>query len=410
MTYFTGNVKYETQGLLSPRKDTETVMRLNQLEFLRFVAALHYLANVMYPKEILGTEGWLLACVKSVKLWGYVQPNFLFMLSGFILAYNYCPTLSDDSRIGYNYVHFLLKRACWLCPTMFVACFLPVWRDPIEFLGSTYKYSKFMANLFGISAWWPPSFRTYHLMSSSWVAAVMLFNYVVCMPLMLKAIHRGLSRESRIWLLIFAWPWTWFVGFVFERFDIATDDGTTHWDWVNPLFYVPSFAMGMLGGSIFVEKPEGGTLDPRKLFMEHFGASCLLGANVLVMAFFSHEPMMRWHQVGSLNLLNIGMIYLYAKGKDKVTGWVFGMWPLKFLGGFAFVMIMMYPACEMFAMELTEGLKYTPEGTAAKPKPTKFTFFVTYGVVCALTRFLIEIPYARFALKKCEKMFEGGGD
>lgn len=397
MTYFTGNVKYETQGLLSPRKDTETVKRLSALEFLRFVAVLHYIANEKFDIEFRDGESWVAHWGKNLKHWGYTQPNFLFLLSGFVLAYNYAPTLQEDSRFGYNVFHFLLKRLCWLFPTLFVACFLPVWNDPTAYLSTERKYLKFMVNIGALSAFWPPSFRTYKLNTASWAASVALVNYVITMPLFLKPIHRVVSRESRIWLLVFLWPWTWFMGFVVEKFDIVTYDGTTHWDWRNPIFYMPSFLMGMVAGSIFVERPEGGTLDPRQLFFEHFGGTGLFVLNMVVMSLCDHNPMLRWHQVGSLSLLQIGMIYSFALGKDKIFGLVFMQWPFRFLGGFAFVMFATHHAVYLFAQQIETA-------------PIKTAFFTTFIVVVVLTRVLVEIPYARWALAKCEKMFGSGGE
>ena len=69
MTYFTGNVKYETQGLLSPRKDTETVSRLNQLEFLRFVAVMHYIAYIHFDVPNLPEDNTWHWWRKNLKHW-----------------------------------------------------------------------------------------------------------------------------------------------------------------------------------------------------------------------------------------------------------------------------------------------------------------------------------------------------
>lgn len=384
--HFTGNVRYETQGLLSPRDSLEKSPKLHGIEFLRFLAAVHFLLGEIFPGK--HDDNFILATTKNIKAWGFTSFAFFCMLSGFVNTYNYAPTI-DDSMFGFKLRHFLFRRLSWLFPLYLVALLLPIWADPVTFLSTFRRVVKFLATFLGISGWWPPAFRTYRLNDNAWMVSSFLLFYLVTFPLLLKPIHVTLSRVARQWLLLFAWPWTWFFGFVAEKLDRASGDYGEHWDWTLPVLYVPAFFLGMVLGSIFAERPiEHGS----KLYSvaERFCGLALFCAGLLVFAFAKPQPMVHWHQTGSLLLLEALVVYLFANGKD-VLGMIFSLFPFRILGGFAFpIIILMYPV-QMFAKEI-ETVDF------------KVSFFSSLIFFVIMGRLLVQIPYARWSLRLIENL------
>eukprot|EP00300_Choanocystis_sp_HF-7_P024168 c25573_g1_i1.p1 GENE.c25573_g1_i1~~c25573_g1_i1.p1 ORF type:complete len:409 (-),score=58.00 c25573_g1_i1:37-1263(-) len=385
--YFTGNVRYETQGLLSPRSSREKSPRLHGIEFLRFLAAVHLMFGEIFPGK--HDETLIRAMSKNIRDWGFSGFAFFCMLSGFVLAYNYGPVL-NDSCCGFNLRHFWMKRLCWLFPLYFVALFLPVWADPFTYLGSFSRVMKFLATLFGLTGWWPPAFRNYHLNDNAWMVSSFLLFYVLIFPLLLKPIHTTLSRVARQWLLLFLWPWTWFVGFVAERIDEASNDYGAHWDWGLPVLYIPAFLMGLLLGSIFAERNDADS-DVMSSFADRFAGLVGFGILGFVYLFAKPEPMLNWHQTGSLLLLQAMIVYYFAKGKD-VLGMIFSLMPFRFLGGFAFPIIILMHPVKLFATQI-ESVAF------------KVSFVSSLVFLVLIGRLMIEIPYARWSLKFVEEIF-----
>jgi len=389
MTYFTGNVSYEKQGLLNPRKSTDAVPQIASLNALRFIAAVHFITGKYFKGNEHVDDTYWQTRGRVLKTWGFTQANFLFLLSGFVLAYNYAPTIQDGPGPGYSVRNFLIKRACWLYPTFLISLFLRVWDEPTTFVGRFRMWVKFGANAAGLSGYWPPSFRTYHVNDVAWTASVFLTMYVIIMPLFLKPIHKTLSRASRVWLLVFMWPWTMFIGFVVERIDILSNDGTTHWDWNNPIFYIPSFLMGLTAGSIFVERnvpePELGLGG----LCRRFGGTVLFLVMMITQSYARVDPMYHWHQVGSQSLAEIIMIYLFASGKDVILGNVFGLKPVRVVAGLATAAFIMQSAVNNFAKQI--DWRYDA------------TFFISLVAFAVILRFFVEVPYAKWSLAFFDK-------
>eukprot|EP00300_Choanocystis_sp_HF-7_P033526 c45887_g1_i1.p1 GENE.c45887_g1_i1~~c45887_g1_i1.p1 ORF type:complete len:408 (+),score=63.99 c45887_g1_i1:52-1275(+) len=385
--YFTGNVQYEAQGLLSPRTSREKAPKLHGIEFLRFLAAVHILLGEIFPGK--HDDSFVQATTKNIKSWGFTGFTFFCMLSGFVLSYNYAPNL-DGSRFGYNVFHFFLKRMSWLFPLFFVSLLLPIWADPVDYLSTFRRVLKFVATLLGVTGWWPPSFRTYKLNDNAWMASSFLFFYLFMMPLLLKPIHQVLSRVARKWLFLFAWPWTWFFGFIAERVDEASSDYGEHWDWAMPILYAPSFFMGLVLGSIFVERP---LEHDSKIFSvaERFLGLIAFAGGIVVYMFAPVGPMYNWHQTGSLLFLQAIVVYFFANGKD-ILGMIFSLFPFRFLGGFAFpILVLMFPV-QAFAKQI-------------QTVDFKISYSVSMLCFVMIGRWLVEIPYARWLLHIMEERF-----
>lgn len=392
MTYFTGNIRYERQGLLNPRKSTETVPQIASLNTLRFIAVFHFLLGKYFVGNVHpGRDSEIREIGRNLKTWGFTQANFLFILSGFVLAMNYAPTLSDGVGPGYSVKKFLIKRICWLYPTYLISLYLRVWDHPSEYTGKFRYWLKFIVNAVGIAGYWPPSFRTYHVNNLSWMVTVFLTMYLIVMPIFLKPIHR-LKRDSRKILLVCMWPWTMFVGFVVERFDILSNDGTTHWDWNNPILYIASFVMGLTAGSVFVDRDvESEAAIGIGALFRRFGGTVLFLATFIVMCQFNVEPMYHWHQVGSLSLLQALMIYAFANGRDLILGNAFSAFPVRVVSGYATVSLIISPAIHEFAKKISGNSSYS----GWHYDVTFLTSLIAYSIIF---RIFIEIPYARWAL------------
>lgn len=390
MTYFTGNVQYEKQGLLSPRKSTDSVKQVAALNVLRFLAVVHFITGKYFVGRPHNNDTWYEDTGRNIKTWGFTQINFLVLLSGFVLAMTYAPTLTDGSGPGYSVRNFLVKRICWLYPVFLISLFLRVWDEPRTYTGRFRLWLKFAFNASGLSGYWPPSFRTYSVNDVAWSASIFLTMYVLIMPLFLKPIHKTLSKVSRTWLLVFMWPWTMFFGFVVERIDILMNDGTTHWDWNNPVFYIPTFLMGITAGSIFVDREDEKLIGFSEIG-RRFGGSFLFLVLVIVMATAKVDPMYHWHQVGSLSLIEAYMIYLFASGKDVVMGMVFRMKPVRAVAGLASTAFIMQSATNHFAKQI--AWKYD------------WTFFISLLSFAIVMRLFVEIPYARTSLSFFESKF-----
>lgn len=213
--------------------------RLNALTSLRFFAAAMIVAG--HSHHLFGSLGLAthLSLAQGV--------SFFFVLSGFILAYNY-------PNIGKDLPRFYFSRFARLWPLHIAALMaLPLiagtWNTGnLNELGKVYV---FIGNLLLIQAWIPfrDSFLTFN--GVAWSISTEAFFYILFPAAML------LMRRSGVLLLLIAASLTVIFMWMTVHFKITMDVSTSELNamgtiYVNPLARFFEFALGMLTCRIFM--------------------------------------------------------------------------------------------------------------------------------------------------------------
>jgi peptidoglycan/LPS O-acetylase OafA/YrhL len=169
-----------TEGAMSLKR--EGTASIPALTGLRFVAALMVFVS-HYP--IPGVGGAFSRMTDS----GYIGVTFFFILSGFVLAYNYLDAF--EGRVRDNLVAYFVSRLARIYPLYFF-CIMLAWVTAGVPAGlSTY--------LLALQAWSPSVYVAYGLDGPAWSISVELFLYA-CFPLVIAAfgVSGVLRKRTRL--------------------------------------------------------------------------------------------------------------------------------------------------------------------------------------------------------------------
>ncbi|WP_224243276.1 acyltransferase family protein [Hyalangium gracile] len=229
---------------------------------LRFWAALHVVVFHFGGGWFEGAPGWLTAIYQC----GYASVGLFFVLSGFVLAYNY---LGPDGRMTAEPRAFWAARIARVYPVYVLALVLLA---PHVIAGSMAANSVGMAAaklavgggsaLLLVHAWLPPA--TLYWNPPGWSVAVEAFFYAL-FPLAAAWVGR-LRRERLGWALLALWGMGLLPSLLYLGFE--PDGGTatilSRGTWLtvlkfNPVLRLPEFLMGVVLGRLFVlETPAQG--------------------------------------------------------------------------------------------------------------------------------------------------------
>lgn len=199
------------------------------LTSLRFFAAFYvFLFHVDMRKPLEFLPGLV---VKQ----GAVGVNVFFILSGFILFYNYF------SR-NVNFIEFILKRISKIYPVYLVGLFLSgivyfAFHVKIE-----YSFEIFMMNLMMVQSYLP-SFSMVWYGGGSWSISTEFFFYL-CFPILLMIILK-LSRNLTLLSLLGVYFFSLLPGILYNM-DILNSRLT----YTFPLSRIPEFICGMLAAAL----------------------------------------------------------------------------------------------------------------------------------------------------------------
>lgn len=227
---------------ISANLDPEARSPLNALTGIRFWAALfiflfHYGAGfaARFPS---------LRPVSFVLSHGYLGVSLFFILSGFILTYNYDRRLGKTKWIS----DFFVARMARLYPVYLLALLitLPVLASPLT-------SGQALAVLALIQAWtFPTSTAGYLWITQAWALSIEFFFYLI-FPILLRPVCRLSARGI---LAGIALCWLLIVGIGLPTIGPDSHPAMTFLAYVPlPLLRSVEFLLGMLAGRFFVQNP-----------------------------------------------------------------------------------------------------------------------------------------------------------
>jgi peptidoglycan/LPS O-acetylase OafA/YrhL len=172
--------------------------------------------------------------------------SYLFVLSGFVITYNYY-----DSKQTLDIGSYFDRRVVRIYP-LYIVSFLLICLYYGDISGV--KPQKIVANVFAFQAWWPPYSQSFNY--ASWFVSVLFFLYI-CAPFIIKISYR-LSTWTLIWFSVILWGVTQFVhNILWIGYFPAWDNFLIYF----PLFHLSSFFLGMTAGIWYVRVGKNLMLD-----------------------------------------------------------------------------------------------------------------------------------------------------
>ncbi len=196
-------------------------------------------------KSLTGLRGFVALYIFLFHMarWPYLRPGFVanlidqgpigmtifFVLSGFVLAYQYAGKQT-------SYPQYARNRFARIYPIYLLCALLSV--STLWQLSAQKVSTLVAANLFLIQAWFPPFFSQWND-GLSWSLSVEAFCYVL-LPFLITVLI-GRSRRTLLLVAFFAYCAGMFPGAVYHAWD--------HSDWVSyyamPIFRLPQFVLGV---------------------------------------------------------------------------------------------------------------------------------------------------------------------
>jgi peptidoglycan/LPS O-acetylase OafA/YrhL len=153
---------------------TSRKRQLHILQSLRWLSAMHIICYHFLAET--GNKRW-----DNFASWGASQLTYFFMLSGFILAYQY--TDRGITNVG----KFLFKRWARLYPTYLLSIIVQCIALPK--VGIPVDAGALVAVLFSLTTWIPRYFLNF-INTPGWSVGAFLFQYML-FPTLLKPISRA---------------------------------------------------------------------------------------------------------------------------------------------------------------------------------------------------------------------------
>lgn len=311
----------------------------DSLTGLRFFAALHVVVFHFGGEWFGGAPAWLRAIYTS----GYCSVGLFFLLSGFVLAYNY---LGPGGQLTTEARNFWSARLARIYPVYLLALVLMA---PKIIPGSVAVNSGLMAtvkllvgglsSLLLVQAWLPPASLYWN--PQGWSVAVEAFFYAV-FPL--AAVWVGRLRRERLGLTLVA---LWGLGLLPSLLYLGLEpdggpvDVLSRGPWLavlkfNPLVRLPEFLMGVVLGRLFLQEQPASQRSGA--LMAPVGAALALGAFAASM----HLPFALLHNALLAPVYAL-LVYGLARGGGPF-GWVLSRRPLVLLGHASYSLyILQYP-------------------------------------------------------------------
>jgi peptidoglycan/LPS O-acetylase OafA/YrhL len=310
---------------------------LRALTGLRFVAAMQVLLYHVYLPRSAAAPGWVRGLVGS----GYVGVSLFFVLSGFVLAYNYLGPMGEGrvgrrefwtARIARVYPVYLLGLAAGM--PWFVLWMLRVNPAPIAL---RWVAGVTAACLALVQAWMP--ITSCALNCPGWSLSAEAFFYLA-FPFLVAPVLRARPRTlvltcGAAWIAALAVP----VAYLWMR-----PDGIAHVTWqsstawllavkMTPLVRLPEFLMGVAAGRLFLD---GAFARVRSGVWETVAALAVLG----VLTASAALPYLLVHN-GLLAPLFTALVVLLALGRGPVARLLSGR-RMEALGGASYALYILH--------------------------------------------------------------------
>lgn len=292
---------------------------------IRFYAALFvYFSHVVETIPGMGLLGGSLLIFNA----GVVSVSFFFVLSGFILAYNYADAFSAGLSIS-AYKRFVWDRWARIYPVHLLALAL-VMPVAVFSLNLPLDWRAVPINGLLFQSWWPsttPAFMNY-LNVPSWALSCEWFFYVVA-PLTLCLVFKDRYRWHPLSVTVL-----YLCGLGWVLWDGQSDAVRLHWvSWFAPSRFV-EFLAGVYLARLFLSSPQGKLVEASTLMQAMGALLIILGA--------MYRPHVAWPLWGGLLYLpgSLLLIMGLAYGRGAFVSHLSHPW-LNRLGvaSFAFYMI-----------------------------------------------------------------------
>ncbi|ERI94323.1 acyltransferase [Clostridiales bacterium oral taxon 876 str. F0540] len=202
---------------------------LSHLGFIRAVPAYRYIFDNIFDE-------------------GYLGVTFFFMLSGFVISYNYLRKFKIiNSKYNKN---FILKRIAHIYPLHFITFFISLPLYIKDVLVNPIKNMIIaLLNLLLLQSLVPKMSVYFSFNSVSWNLSVFMLLYLVT-PILLNSINRFLDNYSYR-LLPIVMIVIYFIAFIVIYF--YKDSSANHWlFYISPFFRIIDYTIGLLLGSLFI--------------------------------------------------------------------------------------------------------------------------------------------------------------
>ncbi len=216
-------------------------MRLDQLTFTRYIAALTVVFFHFGQEAFPATHAWL----KPVMTAGPIAVSYFFVLSGFIMAVAYYAPLSKYPERAFNQWKYWLARIARIYPVYLIALLLMIaanlktdGSDPVAILLS----------LTMLQAWLPGYAMT--LNSPGWSISVEIFFYLSFPLLMLRVQKQQLKYLLIAGILL--WFGTQILQTLLHNSDVYAPHTPLHeFIFYHPLMHISTFIIGFVIGVYF---------------------------------------------------------------------------------------------------------------------------------------------------------------
>jgi hypothetical protein len=228
-------------GLTPPRNE-----KLDNLTIVRFFAA--FVVFMMHGGMVFLNDPAMPQFVKNIISHGGEGVTIFFVLSGYILAYNYKRKILESA---FNFKDYLTNRFARIYPMYLVALIvgIPFMIAHARFLGVHYNPAYLLIDsicrLFLLHAW-NPYFNTHpHWLTQGWTLSVELLFYL-SFPFLVNFIERWKKYIWIIWSTAIVLSWL-------PRMLLVVKFGDASTDWVQqfPLLRLPEFITGICSYYIF---------------------------------------------------------------------------------------------------------------------------------------------------------------
>lgn len=324
--------------------------QLPALTGLRFVAAalvVLFHARGMLPSlrdnpalDILGS--------------GYSGVSLFFVLSGFVLAYNY---LTPDGTGVTDTRDFLIARFARIYPVYLVGIVIgfPLFVRDLQRSGGNAQLLREAPPITALTVTllqsWVPDYAC-RLNCPGWSLSTEAFFYLAFPTIGVWLVRR--QRAALLAFVVVCWAIAMGIAFTYMRRnpDHFTEfTAASRADWLgmvkfSPLFRLPEFALGMAAGLLFLRAPQA--------FGRYASTIGLLAAAsiVAVLSFHDRLPYLAIHN-GILAPFFAILIMTLATGAGPLA-WLLGTRPLRLLGEASFALYLMHLAILSYATKALE--------------------------------------------------------
>lgn len=335
-------------------------MKLNQLTFTRFIAAIaivifHFKDDV-FPFKISGVQNFI--------QYFNVLVSYFFVLSGFILTIN--------SKDNINIRQFYINRFARIYPLYLAALLLMLFllllaRTPKD----TISLTKVFLSATLMQAWFETYALTYNF--PAWSLSVEAFFYLIFPFAIILLKNRQVKSQITFILICWLLMQILFVWMIVQNNFFVLN---------NPLFHLSTFLMGVAAGILFKHKQ--GVLLKHCGKFEFFSVVLVFLLAFLVLS--RNQLFGKFYQNGLLAPVFVVVIYAVALSKRRVIQF-FADRRLEYLGEISYgIYILQFPVSILVFGLIDRTIK-------TSPTVSFYIYLISLIAIASLTYHLIEKPF-----------------